>query len=92
MTREIKSVAVCVYRVWDVLFRPLSSPPPSSPKATCLKFQAAGPYTLSEKFWRISLYVTDGAIAKLYVDFFRQIEGNWSKILSHRAISKSVIS
>ena len=26
-------------------------------------------YTLLDKFWRISLYVTDDAIAKLYVTY-----------------------
>ena len=36
--------------------------------------------TLLEKFWRISLYVTDDAISKLYVTVrFRQIEGNSRK-------------
>ena len=36
--------------------------------------------TLLEKFWRISLYVTYDAIAKLYCDvYFSQIEGNGRK-------------
>ena len=36
---------------------------------------------LSEKFWRISLYVTDDTIAQIYVcdEKFSQIEGNGRK-------------
>ena len=42
--------------------------------------------TLLEKFWRISLYVTYDAIAKLYCDvYFSQIVGNDGKISSHTA-------
>ena len=43
-------------------------------------------YTLLGKFWRISLYVTYDAIAKLYCDvYFSQIVGNDGKISSHTA-------
>ena len=49
-------------------------------------------HALLEKFWRISLYLTD-AIAKLYVcDVkFYQIEGNGKKF-SHIQLSNSLIS
>ena len=54
-------------------------------------WKGTGP-TLLEKFWRISLNVTDDAIAKLYSDVkFRQIEGNGGTFL-HIELSNSIIS
>ena len=37
-------------------------------------------YTQLEKLWRISLYVTDESIAKLYVTKSSLNRGIWSKI------------
>ena len=48
-------------------------------------------YTLLDKFWRISLYFTEHASAKLSDVEFRQIEGNRSNISSHRAKELRVI-
>ena len=36
--------------------------------------------TLLEKIWRISLHVTDDAIAKLFLRKVKSNRGNWSKI------------
>ena len=49
---------------------------------------------LLEKCWRISLYVTDDAVAKLYCmcdETFRKIDGNCGKI-SPIELSNSVVS
>ena len=51
-------------------------------------------YTLLEKFWRVSLYVTDGAVwqSSTVGDVkFRHIEENFRKI-RHMELSNSVIS
>ena len=55
------------------------------------KISYSADYTPLEIIWLISLYVTDGAIAKLFVTIFRQIEGNGKKF-SHIELSISVIS
>ena len=55
-------------------------------------------YTLWEKFWQISLYLTDDAITKLYICDVKccQIEGNGRKFrpieLSNSIISKNVLT
>ena len=46
--------------------------------------------TLLEKFWRISLYLTDDAIAKLFALAFSQLEGSGRK-LSHIKLSNIVL-
>ena len=50
-------------------------------------------YTLLERFWRISLHVTDDAIAKLYMCDVEcsQMEGNGRKFC-HIELRNSVIS
>ena len=48
-------------------------------------------HALLEKLWRISLYVTDVAIAKLYDIMFSQIEGNGQNF-RHIQLSNRVIS
>ena len=65
----------------------------SQSKVNKIKYNIFTPHTLLEKWWRILLYLTDEAIAMLYIyDVkFRHIEGNGRKV-RHIELSNCAIS